>query len=123
MSQTVEMEIVMAIMSELVKSVRQSGAEWLERKELDTDRGKLKVDYVVRDQDGTEIGVKVDPRTRATTLVTEGCRDKGKALAGRIAQRYAYARVVDELKRKGYQLARQETGNDGSIKLVAARWS
>jgi hypothetical protein len=29
---------------------------------------------------------------------------------------------MEELKRKGYQIAREEKQKDGSIKLVAQRW-
>jgi uncharacterized protein DUF1257 len=81
------------------------------------------VDLVVRDQEGTAVGVKVDGKTGTATFVGhDGPGGKASALAHRIAQRYAYSRVTQELKRKGYQIAKEEKQKDGTIKLVAQRW-
>jgi len=43
-------------------------------------------------------------------------------LAHRVMQRYAYSRVLNDLKRKGYQIGKEEKQKDGSIRLVAQRW-
>jgi hypothetical protein len=80
------------------------------------------VDYVVRDAAGAEVGVKVDRRTEEATFIAGDCAGRGKALAGRITQRYAYARVTEEMRRKGYQLAKEERAPDGTVRLVWNRW-
>ena len=77
---------------------------------------------MVTDAEGSQVGVRVDPRTKRAVLVSDGCGSRAEALAGRIAQRYAYARVTDELRRKGYQLTREQRASDGTIQLVATRW-
>ena len=60
----------------------------------------------------------------ATTLApVEIPTSKPSSFASRIAQRYAYARVTDELRRKGYQLTTEERGRDGSVRVVATRWA
>jgi len=125
MSQSVEMSIVIVGMAELIRAVVEAGALALqEQKELRTQDGRTHaVDLVVKDEQGTEVGVKVDKKTGVATLVGHDGKDKrATALANRVAQRYAYSKVTDELKRKGYQIAKEEKQKDGTIKLVAQRW-
>jgi hypothetical protein len=125
MSQCASIGIVVVGLAELLQAVAEAGAEILERRELRTTDGAThRTDYVVRDAaTGAEVGVKVDPKTKEATFIPQDCEaGKGKALAGRIAQRYARSRVTEEMRRKGYQLAREEQQRDGSVKLVWQRW-
>src|SRR5688572_31877116 len=55
------------------------------------------LDLVVTDEQGTKTGVRVDKRTGEATFIAHG--EKGSALAHRVMQRYAYSRVMAELKR------------------------
>lgn len=41
----------------------------------------------------------------------------------RVTQRYAYHTVIGETVKQGFELAREEQNNDGSIRLVVQRWS
>ncbi|NDJ15906.1 DUF1257 domain-containing protein [Myxacorys almedinensis] len=41
----------------------------------------------------------------------------------KITQRYAYHTIVNEGSQKGFQVAEQNTNQDGSIRLVLQRWS
>jgi hypothetical protein len=113
MSQSVEVTLAIASVELLLQAIQALGAACQRRG----------ADYVARDADGTEIAVKVDPRTQRAVLVADGCGEKGVAFAKRIAQRYAYSRVADELRRKGYQLTSETTERDGTVKLVATRWA
>lgn len=125
MSQSVEMSIVIVGMAELIRAVLEGGAQACqEQKELRTADGRTHaVDLVVKDEQGTEVGVKVDQKTGVATFVGHDGKDKrATALANRVAQRYAYSKVMDELKRKGYQIGKEEKQKDGTIKLVAQRW-
>ena len=48
----------------------------------------------------------MDQKTGVATFVGHDGKDKrATALANRVAQRYAYSKVTEELKRKGYQIA------------------
>ena len=76
----------------------------------------------MRDQAGTAVGVKVDRKTGTATFVGHDASGKARALANRVAQRYAYSKITQELQRKGYQIAKEEKQKDGTIKLVAQRW-
>ena len=124
MSQSVSMETVVRGMSALLKAIAETGLRHEERGELVTEDGRRhKVDLVVTDEAGTEVGVKVDKKTGVATFVGHDDRNKrASALANRVAQRYAYSKALDELKRKGYQVAREEKQKDGTIKIVAQRW-
>jgi len=123
-SQTVSIAIVVKGMADLVAAIVESGFTYEERKEFQSENGQTHtVDIVVKDKDGARLGVKVDKKTHTATFVAhDGEGGRGSAIAHRIAQRYAYSKVVHELKRKGYQIAKEEKQKDGTIKLVAQRW-
>jgi hypothetical protein len=124
MSQSVDVSILVVGLAELMRAVAEAGCEAVKQSELQTEDGHThKVDMVVRDEQGTEVGVKLDQKTGVATFVGHEGKDKRKtALANRVAQRYAYSKVLDELKRKGYQIAKEEKQKDGTITLVAQRW-
>jgi hypothetical protein len=120
----VDLSIVVVGLAELVRAVVESGFRYEEQKEFRTEDGRAHaVDLVVSDEQGTRVGVKVDSKTGVATFVGHDGRDKrATALANRVAQRYAYSKTVAELKRKGYQIAKEERQKDGTIKIVAQRW-
>jgi Protein of unknown function (DUF1257) len=123
-SQSVSLEIVIVGLAELVQAVVESGLTCEKQKQFETEDGKTHaVDVVVTDEQGTRVGVAVDKKTGVATLVGhDGADGRQSALFHRIAQRYAYSRVLAELKSKGYQVAKEEKQRDGTIKLVAQRW-
>jgi hypothetical protein len=123
-SQGAEIVVVVEGLAELFRAAAEAGAEVLrERKRLETADGRShEVDAVLRDG-SAEVGVRIDPGTRQAVFVPRDCEaGEGKALAGRVVQRYAYSRVMQELKAKGYQVAKEERQRDGSVKLVFQRW-
>jgi hypothetical protein len=124
MSQSVEILLVLSSFELLKEAVADLRAALSKQSKLETREGQThKVDYVVTDAEGSQVGIRVDPRTKRAVLVADGCGSRAEALAGRIAQRYAYARVTDELRRKGYQLTREQRASDGTIQLVVTRWT
>lgn len=124
MSQVVELSIVVEGMAALVQAIAEAGLQSRREKAFRSEDGEVHaVDMVVSDEAGTHVGVSVDARSgRATFVTREKDPRRGTALANRVAQRYAYSRVMEDLKRKGYQVAREEQQQDGSIKVVAQRW-
>lgn len=124
MSQGADVVVVVQGLAELFRAAAEAGAEVLEeRQRMRTADGQThEVDAVLRDG-AAEVGVKLDARTKQVVLVPRDCQaGPGQALAGRVVQRYAYSRVMQELKQKGYQVAREEKQRDGSVKLVFQRW-
>ena len=120
-SQGVEIVLVVQSLAALLQAAVEAGAEYRAQKRLQTADGQVHdVDYVATDAGGAEVGVKAEAKTQRVSLVHSG--EAGKALAGRIQQRYAYSKVLGELKRKGYQLAKEEKQVDGTVKVVLQRW-
>jgi hypothetical protein len=124
MSEVISMTVPIIGMAELLQTVVALSLVQTTAESFETEDGETHaVDLVVADQAGTQVGVKVDQKSGEATFIAHDHRDRrGSALIGRIAQRHAYSRVMEELKRKGYQIAREEKLKDGSIKLVAQRW-
>ena len=123
MSQSVDVVIVVKGLSELIAAIVEGGFTHEKAASFRAQDGRTHaVDLVVRDETGTAVGVKVDKKTGTATFVGHDADGKARALAHRVAQRYAYAKVTQELKRKGYQIAKEEKQKDGTIKLVAQRW-
>jgi hypothetical protein len=123
MSQSVEIVIAVQGLALLFQVVADLGAQYrAERKMRTADGASHDVDYVVKDGEA-EVGVKVDGKTEKVTLIPRDCdAGPGKALAGRIAQRWAYSKAVGELKRKGYAVAKEEKQADGTVRVVMQRW-
>ena len=121
MSQGVEIVLLVQGLAGLVEAIAEAGAEYRQqRKQMQGADGKVhQVDYLVTDQGGAEVGVKVEAGEKVT-LVAHGAA--GSALAGRVRQRYAYSKLTGELKAKGYQVAREEKQPDGTLKVVLQRW-
>jgi hypothetical protein len=111
-------------MAELLNAILESGLAYDKETEFETEDGVAhKVDLVVRDEHGTKVGVKVDEKTgRAHFVGHEDEAQRGTSVVQRIAQRYAYSKTLGELKRKGYEIAKEERQADGTIKVVAQRW-
>ena len=114
----------------LLEAIAEAGAEIAEEEKPRTTDGRThRVKYVARDAEGGVVGVQVDERSGEAKLVVQDCEagqaskaSRSRALADRIAQRYATSRVTEELRRKGYQLAREEKQVDGTLKQVWQRW-
>jgi Protein of unknown function (DUF1257) len=124
MSHNVELDIVVIGLAALVEAVIQCGYDHAEARQFQTDDGQRhKVDLVIEDHQGGKVGVKVDPKTQAATFIAYDCQGtQGRKIAQNVAQRWAYSRVTEELRRKGYTIAKEEKQADGSIKIVAGKW-
>ncbi len=121
MSQGVEVVVLVQGLAALFGAIAEAGAEYrAQRRQMQGADGKVHdVDYVIADASGVEVGVKVEAGEKVT-LVGHGAPARG--LAGRVVQRYAYSKVTEELRRKGYQVAREEKQRDGTLKVVLQRW-
>jgi hypothetical protein len=116
MSHAVQLDIVVIGMAALLEAVVQCGLDHAEAKRF----GKHAVDLIVTDEQGAQVGVTVDRKTGVATFIADDAR--GEKVAKRVAQRWAYSKVTEELRRKGYQIAKEEKQADGTIKLTASRW-
>jgi hypothetical protein len=127
MSQAVGIDILVLGAAGLLEALVDTGLACAEQRTFQTEDGKVhRVDLVVADaKAGAKVGVKIDAKTGQAQFIAHDCKSggvKGKALASRIVQRYAYVKAVEELRRKGYKISKEETKADGSITVVAQRW-
>ncbi len=124
MSQRADISVLVEGIAGLLEAIAEAGAEYRAQRKLQTADGQTHaVDYVATDASGAEVGIQVDKKTQRVALIASDCEaGKGKALAGRIVQRYAYSKVLGELKRKGYQVTAEEKQVDGTVKVVMTRW-
>ena len=125
MSHSAGISIVVVGMGQLIAAVAECGFDYLQsRQKFQVDDGTThEVDVVVTDQGGAKVGVQLDAKTGEAKFIAHDCKgERGQAMAGQIAQRYAYSRVVEELRRKGYVVGKEEKQADGTVRLVASRW-
>jgi hypothetical protein len=124
MSHAVDVSIAVVGMAELLAAIVEAGLQYDREKEFRTEDGTVHgVDFVVTDEQGTRTGVKVDSRSGEARFVGhDGGAGSSSAVARRVAQRYAYSRALQQLKEKGYEIAKEERQADGSIRIVAQRW-
>ena len=95
MSQHAGIVVTVQGLALLLQALAELGAQYrAERKMRTADGASHDVDYVVKDGEA-EVGVKVDRKSEKVTLIPRDCdAGPGKALAGRIAQRWAYSKAV-----------------------------
>lgn len=124
MSHQVDLDIVVVGMTALIEAVIQCGYDHAEAKQFETDDGERhKVDLVIEDKQGGKVGVKIDKKTQAATFIAHDCKgQQGRRIAQTVTQRWAYAKVTEELRQKGYQIAKEEKQADGTIKITAGKW-
>jgi len=87
-----------------------------------------KVDVVVKDDNGRDIGfVKQDDGK--VQVVADNCGlstaqlQRQQQLINAVKQRYGYNRVVEQLKVQGYQVVEEQKKTSGEIRLVARKWA
>lgn len=91
-------------------------------------QGKVETaDVVIEQANGYDIGFKLNPETKAYELVADlQYWQQPLSVDGflnQINQRYAFHTIKEATANEGFQVAEQETTEDGAIRLVVQRWS
>jgi len=101
---------------------------------LDIPNSELVTGQLGRDQrisvtrDGVTVTFSRDSRGRAALCVTgtgqsdEELRRLGEELSGCVVQQYVYQRLMEEMQRKGYTIAEEETSANRAIRLKVRNW-
>jgi len=101
---------------------------------LEIERSEVVTDQLGRDQHmtGTRSGVTVtfsrDARGRASLCVTgtgqgqEELRALGEELSQRVVQQYVYQKLMDEMRKRGFNVVEEEVNEDRSIRLKVRHW-
>jgi hypothetical protein len=95
---------------------------------MQTTDGKIyKVDVIVKDENNRSIGFqKQKDGTYQIIADSSGLNPaqlkKQKEFINKIKQRYAYDKIIRELKNKGYQIVEEKKLEKNTIRLLARRW-
>jgi len=113
----------------LIKSMIDLGRQYKEISSMQTAGGKIyKVDLVVKDENGRDIGFQKTEKGDYKILADSGGLNaqqlkKQQDFIKQIRQRYAYNSVIDQLKKQGYVIAEEEKVQDNTIRVLARKWS
>jgi hypothetical protein len=113
---------------ELKNTLTQLELKYEEMKTISEESGVVaKVDVLIKDPNGREIGLqKTDKGTYRIIADCKGLTSEQlkvqQKFVNKIKQKYAYNKVVTELKKQGYIIAEEEKVANNTIKLVARKW-
>jgi hypothetical protein len=123
MSREVEIELVAGLVSSLVDAIKELSLARKELKELEDCHGKrVAVDYVIENQQGEKIGVRANKAGNIEFVPQKPDSAATKETINQLKQTCARLKVMDEVKRQGYQKIKEEKLPNGSIRLVVQRW-
>jgi hypothetical protein len=80
------------------------------------------------ERDGVTATFRRDGRGQCAVHLTGAGRTEaelqvaGRELVDRVRQQFAYARLMEELESRGFEMVEQEVGADQSIRLRVRRW-
>jgi len=101
---------------------------------LEIERSEVVTDQLGRDQhmtvtrSGITVTFSRDARGRASLQVTgtgqgqEELRALGEELSQRVVQQYVYQKLMDEMRKRGFNVVEEEQNEDQSIRLKVRHW-
>ena len=101
---------------------------------LEIERSEVVTDQLGRDQhmtvtrSGITVTFSRDARGRASLHVTgsgqsqEELRALGEELSQRVVQQYVYQKLMDEMRKRGFNVVEEEQNEDQSIRLKVRHW-
>ena len=118
----------------LISCLKELGYKVSESKELRGDQGIEKVEFMVEMGSGYNIGFVKDAdgsykivadwwrvKTKQADF-TKQLKEKFEAAEKKLRQTYALNITLEQFKKQGFKLIKQEHAEDGTIKLLARRW-
>jgi hypothetical protein len=123
-SHRVEVVLVEAALTSLLEAFAELQCVREEIKRLETSLGEVvDVEFTVRTQEGERIGVMRNAETKTYELVAQNCGSENALKAmNKVRQTYSKIKVMNELRSKGYQLAKEERLPNGKVRLVVQKW-
>jgi hypothetical protein len=114
---------------ELKRALKDLEIQYQEMQKMTTCDGKVhSVDVVMRDPSGATVGLQKNQDGTYGFIADEknlsaAQKKKQAAFLNKIKQKYAYNKVVNELKSQGYLIAEEKKLDNNTIKLTARKWS
>lgn len=120
-SVTIAPEILIADL--LISGIQAIAKAFSKDKQLRDEHGKThEVDYVFENEAGEKVGVR-HREGQPAEFVKERAHSKATdATLNKVRQSYARLKILNEVKKKGYQQVKEEKLADGSIRLVVEKW-
>lgn len=120
--------IEIRVLAALIQSIVELRAHY---RELSTMKacGKIeKVDIVVKGPNGRDIGFQKTAKGDYRVICDSEGLSKAQAkqqqdFVKQIRQRYAYNKVLEELKKQGYVIAEEEKVPNNTIRILARKWA
>ncbi|MDD4954774.1 MAG: DUF1257 domain-containing protein [Candidatus Omnitrophica bacterium] len=112
----------------LLEAIKELNIASQEKARMKASDGMMhNVDVMVKDENNKDIGFEKQKDGSYAVIadsagLTPQQLKKQNEFVNKIRQRYAYNAVLNELKKKGYQLAEEGKAEKNTIKLVARRW-
>ena len=82
----------------------------------------IEVDYIMKNEVSEKIGIKTNSKGDVEFVVQNDKSPTVKQTIDKVTQAYARLKILDEVKRKGYQTVKEEKLANGSIRLVVEKW-
>ena len=84
-------------------------------------------EVLIEQSNGYDVGFKLNSSTKEYELVADlQYWQQPLSVDGflnQVSQRYAFHTVIDATAKEGFQVAEQQTAEDGTIRLVVQRWT
>lgn len=110
--------MVPVLLADALRELRVARREL--RELVDARNERHAVDYVIEAEAGRRIGVR--EKGDQTEFVVVGDPAAVQPTLDRVRQAYARIKVIHEVKRQGYRIAKEERLPDGSLRVVVQRW-
>lgn len=114
---------------ELKRTLSDLKLQYEEIKTLSTNDGAThNVDVVIKDPNGRLVGLEKTEKgiyqfiADSKGLTKEQLKQQQNFIH-KIKQKYAYNKVIGELKKQGFVIAKEEKVQNNTIKLTARKWS
>ena len=107
----------------IIEGVRELNMEVEENKKIVNCEGITeKVDLLITNEEGQKIGVRKDEDGNASFILEEKESEEMLKTINKIRQRYSKIKIMNEVRKKGYNSVKEEVLSNGKIRLVVEKW-
>ncbi|HEY9607961.1 DUF1257 domain-containing protein [Allocoleopsis sp.] len=81
-----------------------------------------KAEYVIRQDNGFDLGFRHDGETYELVADFWGARIDQKGFINSLMQKYAHKTLMASVQEQGFNVEEEETLEDGTVRVVVGRW-
>jgi len=83
---------------------------------------QTEADYVIRQQNGYDLGFRRDGENYELVADFWGARINQQQFVNSITQKYAHKTLMATVQAEGFNVEEEQTLEDGTVRVVVARW-